>query len=143
MIELRTIAGLGALAIAGVLAASAVKAQPSRYYDNEPGYVTTSEDITVYARPRYHERSWNGAPIDTVRESRVVYARDLDLSTYWGSRTLRRRIQHAARDICQDLDFRYPVTVDSEDDCYSGAVHGAMRQVVYRLGFTPPEWYRY
>ena len=65
----------------------------------------------------------------------------LDLSTGWGSRTLRRRIEHAARDACDDLDARYPITEDSPRDCVDGAVNGAMRQVVYRVGFTPPGWW--
>lgn len=154
--RLRMTAGVAAIAMAGLLCVGAAKAQDYNYaapdyaaadsvpvaYDN-PGYVTTTEGITVYA-PRYHNRNRSattGAPIETVRESRVVYARDLDLSTYWGSRALRRRIEHAARDACGDLDARYPITDDSPRDCYDGAVHGAMRQVEYRLGFTPPTWW--
>lgn len=137
---LRTSVGVAALAVAGALSFSGAHAQPYGYYDttydNGPDY-----GITVYAPRRHYERSAIGAPIDIVRESRVVYARDLDLSTYWGSRALRRRIQHAARDACSDLDVRYPLTEDSPRDCYDGAVGGAMRQVVYRLGFTPPDWY--
>jgi UrcA family protein len=146
-------AGVAAIALAGVLSVGAAKAQPydARYdapydanaYGADTSYTTTTEGITVYA-PRHYYRNRSattGAPIETVRESRVVYARDLDLSTYWGARTLRRRIEHAARDACGDLDARYPITEDSPRDCYDGAVHGAMRQVEYRLGFTPPTWW--
>ena len=137
--KLRTTVGVAALALAGVLSVGAAKAQSYGYYDR-PDYVTTTEGITIYA-PRRHERSAIGAPIETVRASRVVYARDLDLSTYWGARILRRRIEHAARDACDDLDARYPITEDSPQDCYNGAVRGAMRQVEYRVGFTPPTWW--
>jgi UrcA family protein len=145
-------AGVAAIALAGVLSVGAAKAQPYGYdnpeyvapetvaYDN-PEYVTTTEGITVYAPRHYNRSTTTGAPIETVRESRVVYARDLNLSTYWGARTLRRRIEHAARDACDDLDARYPITEDSPRDCYDGAVRGAMRQVEYRLGFTPPTWW--
>jgi UrcA family protein len=138
--QLRLTVGAAALALAGVLSVASVHAQPAGYYDQGPGYVTTEEGITVYA-PRHRERSAIGAPIDTVRESRVVYARDLDLSTDWGARTLRRRIQHAARDACSDLDSRYPITVDAPEDCVNGAVRGAMHEVEYRVGFTPPTWW--
>ena len=131
--------GVAALALAGVFAVPSVQAQPAGYYD-DPSYVTTTEGITVYAPRRHYGRSAIGAPIDAVRESRVVYARDLDLSTDWGARTLRRRIEHAAHDACDDLDARYPITVDAPEDCVKGAVRGAMRQVEYRVGFTP-YWY--
>lgn len=137
---LRSTIAVAALAMAGALTVSSAQAQPYGYYDSSydsgPDY-----GITVYARPLPRERSMIGAPIDRVQESRVVYARDLDLSTYWGSRTLKHRIQNAARDACADLDARYPITVDSPRDCYDGAVGGAMRRVEYRLGFTPPDWY--
>ena len=163
--KLRMTAGVAAVAMAGLLCVGAANAQdyndygyaapgyaapeyapdygaPAAYED--PGYVTTTEGITVYAPRRYHNRNRSattGAPIEAVRESRVVYARDLDLSTDWGARALRRRIEHAARDACGDLDARYPITDDAPRDCYDGAVHGAMRQVEYRLGFTPPSWF--
>jgi len=145
--RLRMTVGVAAVALAGILSVGAAKAQPYGYYGREnaaydnPGYVTTTEGVTVYAPRHYGRSSSTGAPIEAVRESRVVYARDLDLSTYWGARTLRRRIEHAARDACDDLDARYPITDDSPRDCYDGAVHGAMRQVEYRLGFTPPTWW--
>jgi UrcA family protein len=130
--------GVAALALAGVLSVPSVQAQPAGYYD-DPNYVTTTEGITVYAPRRNYGRSAIGAPIDAVRESRVVYARDLDLSTDWGARTLRRRIEHAARDACSDLDARYQ-TLDTGTECVGDAVRGAMHQVEYRVGFTP-YWY--
>lgn len=137
--RLRMTAGVAAIAMAGLLSVGAAKAQ-TYGYDN-PEYVTTTEGVTVYA-PRHYGRSPStGAPIDSVRESRVVYARDLDLSTEWGARTLRHRIESAARDACGDLDARYPITEDSPRDCVDGAVNGAMRQVEYRLGFAPPTWW--
>jgi UrcA family protein len=135
---MRMTAGV-ALALAGALFVPAVQAQPAGYYD-DPNYVTTTEGVTVYAPRRHYDRSYFGAPIEPVRESRVVYARDLDLSTDWGARTLQRRIEHAARDACDDLDARYPVTVDAPGDCVNEAVRGAKRQVEYRVGFTP-YWY--
>jgi UrcA family protein len=153
-LRLRMTAGVAAMALAGVLSVGAAKAQPYDAYDApydapydansygaDTSYTTTTEGITVYApRRHYGNSTTTGAPIEAVRESRVVYARDLDLSTDWGARTLRRRIEHAARDACGSLDARYPITEDSPRDCYDGAVHGAMRQVEYRLGFTPPTW---
>jgi UrcA family protein len=134
-------AGVAAMALAGLLSVGAATAQTYAYNDN-PEYVTTTEGVTVYApRRNYGRSSSTGAPIEAVRESRVVYARDLDLSTYWGARALRHRIESAARDACDDLDARYPITEDAPRDCVNGAVNGAMRQVEYRLGFTPPTWW--
>ena len=138
--RLRMTAGVAAMAMAGLLCFGAAKAQTYAYNDN-PGYVTTTEGVTVYAPRRYGRSPSTGAPIEAVRESRVVYARDLDLSTYWGARALRHRIESAARDACGDLDARYPITEDAPRDCFDGAVNGAMRQVEYRLGFTPPTWW--
>src|SRR5579863_1229147 len=122
--RLRMTAGVAAMAMAGLISVGAAKAQTYGY--GNPEYVTTTEGVTVYAPRHYYGRSSStGAPIEAVRESRVVYARDLDLSTYWGARTLRHRIESAARDACDDLDARYPITEDAPRACFDGAVHGA------------------
>jgi UrcA family protein len=125
---------LAALAFAAGATAQQASYQPSAY---EPAY--TTGDITVYA-PRHYERSWLGGPIETVRESRVVGSRDLDLGTVRGARILRARIQNAARQACVDIGERYPIAVDSTDDCVLIATRDAMYGVESRLGFAPPTW---
>jgi UrcA family protein len=113
-----------ALAAGAAIGATAVMAQP--YYDND----TNLPGVTVYA-PRTVGRSAIGAPIQIVREQRVVYTGDLDLGSYWGNRVLRHRIQRAARDMCNDLEDRYPVSADNGNDCYGDAVRDAYYQVDY------------
>lgn len=135
-----TALGAAALAAGALAASGAANAQPRGYYEYRADYVTTPEGVTVYA-PRRHERSAIGAPIEVVRASRVVYARDLNLSRPWGARVLRGRIERAAREACDELDWRFPITDDAPGDCYDGAVRGAMRQVAYRLGYSPPGWW--
>lgn len=138
--KLRMTVGVAALAMGAILTVGAARAQPYGYYGYDPDQATNAEGFTVYA-PRAYGRSPIGADIEAVRESRIVYARDLDLSTPWGAHALRRRIERAARDACDDLDARYPVTADAAPDCFQGAVRGAMTEVQYRVGFTPPDWY--
>jgi UrcA family protein len=89
----------------------------------------TVGDITVYATPR-QERSYNGAPIDMVRVSRVVPIADLDLSTYAGVHELHSRVERAAADACDQLDNTpglIPVQGD-DSDCQHDAVRRAMDQ---------------
>ena len=155
----RIMAGLMGVAAAAALTAGAASAQDYHYgsYDNDDSYAATdygadsaytgydangaytAGEITVYAPRIYHRQSRLGAPDEVVRESRIVHAGDLDLATGWGARTLRSRIEHAARDACGDLDDRY-MAVDSETDCVRVAVRDAMFQVEDRLGFAPPTW---
>ncbi|HEY1414690.1 MAG TPA: UrcA family protein [Caulobacteraceae bacterium] len=125
--KLTTLASASAFGL--VLAASAASGQP--YYASDPSV----GGVTVYA-PRHLGRTSIGAPIEIVRESRVVYTADLDLSTPWGARALHRRIQRAAFDACNDLDSRYTVIEDDNGrDCYRSAVRGAYDEIAYRTNY--------
>jgi UrcA family protein len=137
---------MGRMAAAVVAAAGlAIVAMPAKaqdpYYGGgyypEPAY--TTPDVIVTA-PRTMGRSAIGAPIERVRASRVVEFRDLDLSRPWGADALRYRIRSAARDACDELDFRYPITVDTGADCYNDAVHNAMIRASYVTGYDIAEW---
>jgi UrcA family protein len=136
-----------ALAIAALAGAGSAQAQPYGYDDPDyaaappPAYDAdaTVGGLTIYA-PRSYERSAIGAPIETVRESRVVPTDDLDLDTGWGAHVLRVRIQRAAGDACRDLDYRYPAAGAEGPDCYRTAVRHAMYETVDRLGYVPPTW---
>jgi UrcA family protein len=152
-------AGLMGIAAVVALTAGAAKAQTyaNGGYDNDgayaaPAYGTdsaytgynpdgapTAGEITVYAPRVRHYSSRIGAPEEIVRESRIVQADDLDLTTGWGAHELRMRIEHAARETCGDLGDRY-MAVDSGRDCVRVAVRNAMYEVEDRLGFAPPSW---
>jgi UrcA family protein len=99
-----------------------------RYSDEYPGQVGE-----IIVTPDYRgERTYNGAPIERVYVSRVVDISDLDLSTGWGVRTLRSRVERAAADACDELDQqwvsgRYPIE-GNDADCKARAVRRAMRQ---------------
>ena len=117
-----------ALAAGATLGATATIAQPDYgYYADE---APTAPGVTVYA-PRTVGRSAIGAPIQIVREQRVVYTDDLDLGSYWGNRALRNRIESAARDMCDDLDARYPVSTDNQGECFHNAVRNAYDRIDY------------
>jgi UrcA family protein len=124
--------GLGAFA---ALAASPVSAQPSGYYDDD----ATVSGLTVTAPPQGRS-STTGAPIRLVSTSRVVRADDLDLSNYDDAMVLRHRIQRAAREACDDLDARYPITDESSPPCYENAVNRAMLDAEDAVGFEPAGW---
>jgi UrcA family protein len=84
------------------------------------------EQITVQA-PRYHpRRSAIGAPIREVAISRPVRFDDLDLATPWGAHVLRDRIRVTARELCNRLNFEYPVTASDSPPCYRTALQNAM-----------------
>jgi UrcA family protein len=106
--------------------AASVQAQPD--YDSSYDYATG--DLVVHA-PRHQERSWSGAPIVVARTSRVVEISDLDLSTRWGVRELRNRVERAAYDACDELN-NTPGLVPADDydnvDCVHRAVDDAMAQ---------------
>jgi UrcA family protein len=126
--------GLGAFA---AMAASPASAQPTGYYDDDA--VTTLPGVTVEA-PTTGRSSTTGAPIRTVSTSRVVHADDLDLRNYDDARILKHRIELAARDACDDLDARYPITDESSPPCYRNAVDRAMGDTADAVGFEPPGW---
>lgn len=134
------ILGIGLAAAAVALVALPAAAQSDRDYDDgydQDGAYTTDE-MTVYA-PRTLGRSAIGAPIRRVSTSRVVEMGDLDLSTSWGARELRHRIEMAARDACDDLDARYPITDESSPDCYATAVHNGEAEAEDLTGYMVAE----
>ena len=126
-----SLAGLAAAVLGLSLVGAPASAQPA--YD-----ATGVGEIVVH--PDRTRDPYTGAPIDTVTESRVVYADDLDLDARWGQRTLLRRVQRAATDACDSLDRRY-VTVDSDGQaCYRDAVHDAMAQAEQIVGHPLYAW---
>ena len=138
---------LAGLALAGLglsLAAAPARAQDPTYdgsaYDRsyQPGYESgydrasyrdnADDEIIIRARP-LGRSSTTGAPIRRVTTSRVVDYRDLDVDSPWGARELHARIEHAARDACEELDDRYPIGEPDVGDCVSEAVRDAEHDV--------------
>ncbi len=113
-------AGVAVAAAGMALVTAPAMAQPYPYGPDE----TTVGEIVV--SPPVLGRSAIGAPIRLVSTSRVVRFGDLDLGAPWGRHELRVRIERAARNACDDLEARYPVTADDSPDCYRTAVRNAM-----------------
>jgi UrcA family protein len=94
----------------------------------------------VVVHPSYGRSPTTGAEIDTVRTTRVVYTRDLDLDSGWGQHALKVRIQRAARDACDYLDERYPITAQDSPDCFTRAVRDGMLQAEDMVGHRIYGW---
>jgi UrcA family protein len=138
------LAGVALVALGLSLAAVPARAQDPTYdgpgYDrtypsgDERGYDHASyrdgdgDEIIIRARP-LGRSSTTGAPIERVTTSRVVDYRDLDIDSPWGARELHYRIEHAARDACEELDDRYPIGEPDVRDCVSEAVRDAEHDV--------------
>lgn len=101
-------------------------------YPNEPASgasqdVSGSTSVTVAVPPyRYPWPNKIGAPVENVSLSRLVRYDDLDLRSPEGVGALRSRIRLTARLACSDLDFFYPVSITSNQTCFSAAVDDAM-----------------
>ena len=142
------LAGAAFAALGLTLAAAPARAQDPTYdgpaYDRayQPGYDRgddrgydrasyrdgDDDEIVIRARP-LGRSSTTGAPIERVTTSRVVDYRDLDVDSPWGARELHYRIEHAARDACEELDNRYPIGEPDVGDCVSEAVRNAEHDV--------------
>jgi len=91
-------------------------------------YRDGDDEIIVHARP-LGRSSTTGAPIERVTASRVVDYRDLDPDSPWGARELHWRIEHAAREACEELDDQYPIGEPDRSDCVSEAIRNAEHDV--------------
>jgi UrcA family protein len=113
----------GALALA--LSVGSARAQDYRPSDNAPSYDRDGpETVEVYAY-RYPNHTARGGEIIHASLSGGVSAYDLDLTTSWGAHVFRARILEKARELCEQLDIRYPVNADGENHCYRRAAsHG-------------------
>jgi UrcA family protein len=128
---------IGALACVGA-GGAALPAHAQDYYDQDSYTTTTDMDgVTVYAPYRQERDGATGAPIETVRASRVVYFHDIDPNSRWGHHVLVRRIRGAARDACQQLDREYPLTDNMDDrSCITSATQRAVEDVDDMTGYV-------
>jgi UrcA family protein len=94
-----------------------------------------SENVTVFAP--YVVKKVETGPMKerttTVTVSREVSYKDLDLATAEGRAALESRVQQMAKDVCSELNRRYPsnvyVPVSSNKNCVKDAINEAMIQV--------------
>ncbi len=61
--------------------------------------------------------------------TRHVGYKDLNLATDDGVATLRRRVKHAAIDVCGDKDAQLMYSLFAQSRCYHGAMNGAEPQI--------------
>ena len=86
------------------------------------------EALIVTAHPSLG-RSSIGAPIQDVEMSQAVRADDLNLHTASGILVLRQRVKDTARNLCDELGFRYPVGTPDKYTCYKATVSNAQPRV--------------
>jgi UrcA family protein len=87
------------------------------------------ETVTVEAaRVVKVDQTTTGIPVSEITiRSRVTYA-DLDLATDSGVKTLKQRIEAAAKTACREMDVRVPAEGSSTEKCVKDAVAGAMQE---------------
>ncbi|HEX3652638.1 MAG TPA: UrcA family protein [Rhizomicrobium sp.] len=98
----------------------------------EYGYGPTEEVIVTAPPPAAFQEEYSGRqsltmPPEKVSLSQAVRYDDLDLTTGQGAHELRRRVVHAAREVCGTLREAYPFhQLTSARRCYPEAVRTAL-----------------
>jgi UrcA family protein len=122
--------GLAALSASVALMAGPAVAQP-----DEGANVT---GVTVFA-PEATDPT-TGARVRPDSVSVAVSLSDLDLTTTDGAREAKRRIEHAAKDVCDRVSTEYPNDVQMQNGCYGPAVRHALRQAELEAGYPIVAW---
>jgi UrcA family protein len=114
-------------AAAGIAAVVLGAAAPAFAQDYGP-----TEEVIVTAPPPAFQEEYSGRqsltmPPEKVSLSQRVRYDDLDLTTGQGAHELRRRVVHAAREVCGTLREAYPFhQLTSARRCYPEAVRNAL-----------------
>ena len=125
-----------ALAVGAALAAgSPALAQP---FSPAPG--ANVSGVTVYAGRLYARQPTTGRIVRLDHVSTTVSLADLDLNTRWGAREAKRRIEVAARDVCDRADDVYPRDGQIPGGCRAAAVRNALRQAQDETGYPILAW---
>ncbi|HEY1751349.1 MAG TPA: UrcA family protein [Caulobacteraceae bacterium] len=132
----RTGVALAALAAGFTFAATPLAAQPAA--DRDDG--ANVAGVAVYGPHRYVRQPTTGAQVRLDSVSQVVSLTDVDLSTRDGALEAKRRIDHAARDVCQQVQDIYPHDGDTERGCYTEAVRDALAQTEAAAGYPIVAW---
>jgi UrcA family protein len=138
-IPVRKLALCAATAASFTLAAPITAVHAQSAYGPDSYQTGPDNEITVYGARRQERDSTTGAPIETVRASRVVYYGDLDLSTRAGAHVLRARVARAANAACDELDVAYPIATSDSPPCFETAYREAMEQTP--VGYYRTAWY--
>ncbi|MCR6629869.1 MAG: UrcA family protein [Magnetospirillum sp.] len=98
-----------------------------------PGDIRRAGELTVSAPPRIAGgrvgTSYSGIPIEETSLSHTVGYGDLDLGTMAGKAELEKRVRHAARRGCRELDSLFPGAGTNVYYCIKDAVYGAKPQM--------------
>jgi UrcA family protein len=121
---------------AGLVLALPAMAQPAPY-DDETASVG---GVTVYGPQRYARQPTTGAWVRMDSVSMRVPLADLDLSTRYGARLAKARIERAARDVCDRAQDAYPNDVEPERGCYATAVRDGLAQAENAVGYPIVAW---
>ncbi|HEY1877528.1 MAG TPA: UrcA family protein [Rhizomicrobium sp.] len=130
---------IGAALLSG---AGAAKAQGYGGYYDRIYRGDQPENVIVHPEDRVEKRQVLGhvdGEIDPVEYSisRPVNIADLDPSKDADSSQLRDRVAETARDLCAELDGRFPQLRgdrDADRECVRTATRNAMRDIRYRYG---------
>lgn len=109
---------LGALAV-GISNSMAV-AQETEIQSSQqvPDQVTSAPEMVIVTTVRRAPwRSTIGAPIENVSMSANVQTDDLNPLSPADMLTLRYRVRDTARRLCDQLEFRYPISVPDKFQC--------------------------
>lgn len=124
---------LSAAAAALTLGAGPANADPWGPYD-------TAAAVTVHAPPRYARQPVTGARVRLDQVSLVVSLDDLDFSTRRGAYLAKMRIERAAKDVCDEVQTRYPYDEETERGCYPTAVRNGLIQAERLSGYPIVAW---
>jgi len=90
---------------------------------------TQEVQITAFKPILTTGRDVRGGPVEMVQLSRRVSFADLNIATYSGATELHKRIASIARDVCHQLEQKYPGSTDlPSGSCVSEAINSAMAQ---------------
>ena len=118
----------GALAFALAAAPATAQAMPARNDAAVGASNAAGEEVHVTSQHEPGVRDEFRSMLKTVSLSQAVRYDDLNLATRQGAHRLRVRVRRTAHELCRELKYRYPITVDMTPRCYSRAVDHAMDQ---------------
>jgi UrcA family protein len=112
------------VAAAGALG-FALSATPAFAQNYGSYYGSDTETVEVYGH-RYPTMTPRGGVLMQASLSADVSSEGLDLRTSRGAHRFRARILAQARELCDQLDARYPVTANESPPCFRTAVERGM-----------------
>ena len=96
--------------------------------------------VTVYAPHHYARQPLTGATVQLDQVSMAVPIDDLDLTRPGDAREARRRIEAAAREVCDRARDAYPVDTEVNGGCEAVAMRHALAQAEDAAGYPIVAW---